>query len=166
MSQQLLENIPALRRYALSLTGSVHDADDLLQSALERALSRNAPSGDELVKWLFRVCRNLWIDNYRAAKTRMDAANDPQLEENSFDGNAQTENTMMLERVSTAMNQLHENQRSILALVAVEGKSYKEVAELLGIPQGTVMSRLARARSNLNKILNDGDTRGQVHDNH
>lgn len=156
MNQQLLEHIPALRRYALSLTGSVQDADDLLQSALERALARNAPSGEDLIKWLFRVCRNLWIDNYRAAKTREAAVHDPQLEEQSVDGSAQTENSMLLEKVSAAMEELHADQRAVLELVAVEGKSYKEVATLLDIPQGTVMSRLARARSNLSKIL---DTR-------
>lgn len=154
MNQQLLEHIPALRRYALSLTGSAPDADDLLQSALERALAHNAPTGEDLIKWLFRVCRNLWIDNYRAAKTRAAAVHDPELVEPTFDGAAQTEHAMLLEKVSIAMHSLPEDQRSVLELVAVEGKSYKEVASLLDIPQGTVMSRLARARVNLSKLLN------------
>lgn len=153
MQQQLLDHIPALRRYALSLTGSVADADDLLQSALERALAHNAPAGEDLIKWLFRVCRNLWIDNYRAAKTRAQAVYEPELNEPVFDGEAQTENAMLLEQISIAMQQLPEEQRSVLELVAVEGKAYKEVASLLDIPQGTVMSRLARARVNLSKLL-------------
>lgn len=154
MSEELLEHIPALRRYALSLTGSVQDADDLLQSALERALSRDTPSGEDLIKWLFRVCRNLWIDNYRAAKTREAATHDPHLEEQSVDGARKNESALLLEQVNHAMDELHQDQRSVIELVAVEGKSYREVADILEIPQGTVMSRLARARSNLNKILN------------
>ena len=146
--------MPAIRRFAYSLTGSPHDADDLLQTTIERVLTRGVPEDVELVKWVFRVCRNLWIDEYRARKIRrsdVDAAE--LLDEQAIDGEKIICDHITLHQVNDAMDQLPDDQRSILALIAVQGMSYKEVAETLSIPMGTVMSRLARARIALSQYL-------------
>jgi RNA polymerase sigma factor (sigma-70 family) len=154
MKRELTTLLPALRRFAYSLTGSAQDADDLLQNTVERILSRDLPNDVELVKWAFRICRNIWIDEYRARKIRHNAAQLPELEEPTVDGANTIYNQITLGQVNAAMNKLPDDQRSILALVAVQGMSYKEVAETLSIPIGTVMSRLARARVALSRFLN------------
>ena len=154
MKNELTALMPALRRFAYSLTGSATDADDLLQNTIERILSRGVAEDVELAKWAFRVCRNIWIDEYRARKIRYNAAQLPELEEPTVDGQNIIYNQITLGQVNTAMDQLPDDQRSILALVAVQGMSYKEVAETLSIPMGTVMSRLARARVALSQFLN------------
>lgn len=155
MKQELTQLAPALRRFAYSLTGSAADADDLLQNALERLLSRGVPEDIELAKWAFRVCRNIWIDEYRARKVRQHlnyAIEDS--EEPVADGAQAIEDQIALTEVDAAMQQLPDDQRTIISLVALEGMSYKEVADTLSIPTGTVMSRLARARIALSRFLN------------
>jgi RNA polymerase sigma factor (sigma-70 family) len=154
MKQELTHLLPMIRRFAYSLTGSAHDADDLLQNTVERILSRGVPEDVELAKWAFRVCRNLWIDEYRARKVRNNATQLPELEEPVIDGEHMVYQEITLREVSSAMDKLPDDQRSILALIAVQGMSYKEVAETLSIPMGTVMSRLARARVALHDYLN------------
>lgn len=155
MKEELTRLAPMLRRFAYSLTGSAADADDLLQNTLERLLTRGIPADIEPAKWAFRVCRNIWIDEYRARKIRQHntyALEDT--EEPSVDGEQKIHDQITLEQVDAAMNKLPDDQRSIMALVALQGMSYKEVAETLGIPAGTVMSRLARARVALINYLN------------
>jgi RNA polymerase sigma-70 factor (ECF subfamily) len=154
MKKELTALMPMLRRFAYSLTGSPHDADDLLQNTIERLLSKGVPEDVELAKWAFRVCRNIWIDEYRARKIRNNAAQLPELEEPTVDGENVIYNEITLGEVNTAMDKLPDDQRSIIALVAVQGMSYKEVADTLSIPVGTVMSRLARARVALSQFLN------------
>ncbi len=154
MKKELTALMPMLRRFAYSLTGSPHDADDLLQNTIERLLSKGVPEDVELAKWAFRVCRNIWIDEYRARKIRNNAAQLPELEEPTVDGENVIYNEITLGEVNNAMNKLPDDQRSIIALVAVQGMSYKEVADTLSIPMGTVMSRLARARVALSQFLN------------
>jgi RNA polymerase sigma factor (sigma-70 family) len=155
MHQELTELLPALRRFAYSLTGQMADADDLLQSTVEKLLSKPVPSDVPLAKWAFRVCRNQWIDDYRAHKVRQTAAQSPELTDGQIvDGAHAVEQQMTLARVNRAMDQLPDDQRSILALVCLQGQSYKDVAEILSIPLGTVMSRLARARAALANTLN------------
>lgn len=155
MKKELTALMPMIRRFAYSLTGSPHDADDLLQNTIERVLSRGVPEDVDLTKWVFRVCRNIWIDEYRARKVRQIAAESPELTEEQFvDGNKIIYNQITLDQVNIAMDKLPEDQRSILALIAVQGMSYKEVSETLSIPMGTVMSRLARARIALSQYLN------------
>jgi RNA polymerase sigma-70 factor (ECF subfamily) len=155
MKEELIRLAPMLRRFAYSLTGSAQDADDLLQNTLERLLTRGIPADIEPAKWAFRVCRNIWIDEYRARKIRQHntyALEDT--EEPSVDGEQKIHDQITLEQVDAAMNKLPDDQRSIMALVALQGMSYKEVAETLSIPAGTVMSRLARARVALINYLN------------
>lgn len=155
MRDELTRLAPALRRFAYSLTGAAHDADDLLQNTLERLLSRGVPDDVELAKWAFRVCRNIWIDEYRARKVRQRNVYPlEETEEPAIDGTQAIYDEITLREVDAAMDKLPDDQRSIMALVALQGMSYKEVAETLGIPAGTVMSRLARARVALAGFLN------------
>lgn len=162
-NNELATLAPAIRRFAYSLTGSPDDADDLLQNTLVRVLDRDAPEGVDLLKWCFRVCRNLWIDEYRARKVRLRAANDPELQgEQVIDGARQIDDNIRLGEVIRAMDRLPDEQRAIIALVAVEGLSYKEVAATLDVPVGTVMSRLARARSALAKSLGATHSRSSI----
>jgi RNA polymerase sigma factor (sigma-70 family) len=155
MKDELTKLLPALRRFSYSLSNSVHDADDLLQATLERILDKGVPEDVELIKWAFRVCRNLWIDEFRAQKTRQNAALAIELQGHTqFDGERHMHKQMELNEVNQAMQELPEDQHMVLSMVAVHGLSYKNVAEALDIPLGTVMSRLARARVNLTSRLN------------
>jgi RNA polymerase sigma factor (sigma-70 family) len=156
---ELLELLPGLRRYAYSLCGSADDADDLCQSAIERILAKGVPEDIVLAKWAFRVCRNLWIDQYRATRTRQQAVDNPLLQEiNISDDSRRTENEIQLEQVHIAMQALSEEHRSALSLVTLQSMSYKDAAEVLEVPVGTVMSRIARARANLIKSLKPSPT--------
>ena len=157
MKKQLLEMLPALRRFCRSLTSSSHDADDLLQATVERLLSKGVPDDANLGRWAFTVCRNLWIDEYRARKLRPTTEWDPSLDESlRVDGERDTHLQMRLEEVDRAMRRLPADQQLILSMVAVQGLPYKEVAQALDLPLGTVMSRLARARARVVELLNGG----------
>lgn len=154
MKDELRELLPALRRYAYSLTSSMPDADDLLQATVERLLTRKVPEDAVLTAWAFRVCRNIWIDEHRSRQVREKAMHDPSLQQaDVMDGENHIHQQMALEKVSHAMEGLKDDQREIISLVALEGYSYKEVAKVLSIPVGTVMSRLARARATLAEQL-------------
>lgn len=154
MQQEITELLPSLRRFAYSLTGSMPDADDLLQSTVERLLKRDRPADVDLTKWAFRVCRNAWIDECRARKVRRDATEQPELTEGQIvNGEHHTIQQIEWNRVDAAMARLPQDQRQIISLVAIQGLSYKVVAEILDVPKGTVMSRLARARAALSDAL-------------
>jgi RNA polymerase sigma-70 factor (ECF subfamily) len=148
--QELGDILVNLRRFACSLTGNIADADDLLQSTVERVLERGLPDGAAMLPWCFKVCRNLWIDEIRAQKVRRAASADPALQqEQVVPGERQVLGEIELREIEGVLARMPEDQRAVLELVAVEGYAYREAAELLGIPIGTVMSRLARARSAL-----------------
>ena len=113
------------------------------------------PENVELNKWMFRVCRNLWIDEFRSRKVRQTAAQSPELSSGQIiDDEKRQNDKISLQEVNNAMAILPDEQRSILSLVAIQGMSYKEVSETLEIPIGTVMSRLSRARISLSQCLN------------
>lgn len=152
VSDLLLDFLPNLRRFAISLCRSRDVADDLVQAACERALAneRGFEPGTRFDAWMFRILRNLWIDQLRKQRTagpteevstRYDIAGD--------DGVRAMEAKSELGAVAAAIDQLSDEQREVLLLVCVEDLSYAATADLLGIPIGTVMSRLARARLNL-----------------
>jgi len=148
LNREILEVIPHARRFAYSLCRNQADADDLLQSTIERILSRPVPEEVELKRWMFRVCRNLWIDGLRADKTRQAAAPDLTLMTNELPGTEQVAaGRITSERVERAINNLPDQYREVLAIVAVGGASYKDAAETLSVPIGTIMSRLGRARA-------------------
>jgi RNA polymerase sigma factor (sigma-70 family) len=150
--------LPALRRFCWSLTQSAYDADDLLQATVERVLDKGVPEGVALTPWAFTVCRNLWVDEYRSRKVRQRATTDPTLSARSqYDGERSIHLEMELAQVNQAMAQLPQEQLLVLVMVAVQGLSYKAVAESLEIPIGTVMSRLARARERLLQLTTNTD---------
>jgi RNA polymerase sigma-70 factor (ECF subfamily) len=153
---EIVQLLPRLRAFARSLAPSWDQADDLVQLTVEKGL-RNLSGftpGTRLDSWLFRIMRNTWIDQVRAARPSVsiddEAATGPIMGE---DGRTVTEARLELARVRSAIDALPEAQRTVLMLVCVEGLRYHEVAELLEIPQGTVMSRLARARMALAERL-------------
>lgn len=162
LQTELIQMVPRLRRFAYSLTGNRTDADDLVQAACEKAL-RNAEQfrkGSRLDSWVYRIAQTLWIDDRRRHQTRGTAV-DPEDAGLSDGGKAAAlpEDRMMLARVRKAMDQLPDDQREVIALIGVEGCSYKETAEILDIPLGTVMSRLSRARAALLARLGEKGTK-------
>lgn len=157
LNRELVGLAPKLRRYAYALTRNVADADDLLQACLERVLSRPMPEDVMLEKWAFRICRNTWFDEMRARRVRREAASE--IAGASLE-TASTEQTAMakieLRRAQDGIEQLPEEQRDVLALVAIAGLAYRDAAEILAVPVGTVMSRLARARASLAAYMEVG----------
>ncbi len=154
---ELVALIPRLRRFAWSLTGSRDEGDDLVQASCLKALGalEQYEPGTRLDSWMFRILRTGWIDRART-RARRPASSDPELLESlSDEGYAErkAEARMTLERVRAAMERLPDEQREVLALVAVEGLSYREAADVIGAPIGTVMSRLARARTRLGELM-------------
>lgn len=153
---ELVLLVPRLRRFAFTLTGSRADADDLVQSACERALKNvgRFEPGTRMDSWMYRIVQNLWIDNRRrhAVRGRTVEPEDAGLSDGGLAAR-EPEDRMTLARVRTAVATLPEPQRAVLALVAVEGLSYREAAETLDVPIGTVMSRLSRAREALHREL-------------
>lgn len=150
--------IPALRRYAWAMTLDNDGADDLVQDCLERAISRwhlRRRDGD-LRAWLFAILRNLFISalRQRARRRRFVALDDPSAALSSIP--AQQEDQLRLHDVLVGLNALPEDQRSVLLLVGVEDLSYEEAARVLGVPVGTVMSRLSRGRERLRHIVDTG----------
>lgn len=147
------EQIPRLRRYARALTSHRETADDLVQDTLERALSRSAlfrPGGDPR-PWLFTIMHNIFVNQVRSAAVRrmvpLDAALiEPASHDTSQDG-------LALRDLDRALCQIPADQREILLLVALEDLSYAETSKILGVPVGTVMSRLSRGREKLRDTL-------------
>ncbi|MFT6779611.1 MAG: RNA polymerase sigma factor (sigma-70 family) [Glaciecola sp.] len=154
MNESFENIIPMLRRFAYSLTGSSADADDLVQATFEKILTKGLPDDVEILKWAFKVCRNVWIDEYRSRKVRQNATQAPELQEQAaVEQQTQHESQALLTQVNSAMHTLPNDQRSILSLVALQGMAYKDVAAILEIPIGTVMSRLSRARNSLLNLV-------------
>lgn len=165
---QLVTLLPRLRRFALALTANPAEADDLVQAACERAL-RN-PSlwqpGTRMDSWMFKITQNLWIDQCRARRVQGLAVDvdDPhddvavaELSDRDFE--LRVEQQLSLQQVLEVMRGLPAGMREVLALVSVEGLSYREAADCLGVPLGTVMSRLSRARMELMRRVNPPDGR-------
>lgn len=148
--RELIALLPRLRRFARALTRSADEADDLVQNAIERAL-RNLDGwqrGTRLDAWMFRIMKNAWIDEVRSksVRTRVFAPEEAAFDVGA-DGAAAMEIHLEAQAVRVAMASLPEEQRLVVALVLIEGFSYRETAELLDVPIGTVTSRLARGRA-------------------
>jgi RNA polymerase sigma-70 factor, ECF subfamily len=147
--QRIVELLPRLRRFAYALTGDRDRGDDLVQETCVRALSKLDlwQPGTRLDSWLYAIAQNLWFDRMRAVKVRGEQIDIESIDDlRGEDGRVVTENRLTLSAVSAAIEQLPPDQRVVIALVCVEGLSYKNAAHVLDIPVGTVMSRLARAR--------------------
>ncbi len=151
----MVGHLPALRRYALGLTGDRHAADDLVQDCIERALSRLDTLLDEqrLAAWLRSILFNVFIDGRRTRRRRPETgeAGLDELVDKATMPDVWQEANDVLRAIATLTPQ----HRQVILLVAEEGLSYREVADELGVPVGTVMSRLARAREQLRDALTE-----------
>jgi len=151
----LIDQIPAMRRYARALTGDAWAADDLVQDTLERACSkwRLWLAGSDLRAWLFTLMHNLYVSQIRRVVRQGELARPldlGELDQEPAAPAAPVESTIDLQR---CLLRLPEEQRVVLLLVTLEDLSYAEVARITGVPVGTVMSRLSRARSRLQELM-------------
>ena len=155
LREQIVDLLPRLRRFARTLARDPHDADDLVQVAVERALAKSEQlrPDSSLSSWMFGILRNAWIDEIRTRGRRNRIFAPEALGENV--GDASSESHTETISVQDAMERLPEEQRMAIGLVLVEGLSYKEAAEIMGIPIGTLTSRLARGREALQALLAD-----------
>jgi RNA polymerase sigma-70 factor (ECF subfamily) len=157
-SEALVAHLPTLRRYAVSLVGDPALADDLVQSCIERALRQSSQLRElpRIRGWLRRILYNLYID-----EIRRNPAKGKEVDVDAYSNHMElsipaSDRDSMLD-LARAMNQLSVEHREILLLVSVEELNYREISEELGIPQGTVMSRLARARNHLRSMMQRED---------
>ena len=159
---QVVEQLPGLRRYARALTGNAWAADDLVQDTLERACRKWLlwRSGSDLRAWLFTLMHNLYL-NQRRGLLEVQPLDDQALATLAGTDDVADDMAMDLDR---CLQRLPAEQRAVLLLVTLEDMAYADVAKLLGIPIGTVMSRLSRARERLRTLMDDrpGPTRLKV----
>jgi RNA polymerase sigma factor (sigma-70 family) len=157
LAAEIEPHIPALRRYAWGLVRNQEAADDLVQDCLERALGRRhlRRRDADMRAWLFTILRNVYLNNVRQRNRR-----GPHVEFQEADGQASSdgdgERNLIVRDALRALDDLPEEQRSLLLLIAVEDFSYQEAADLFGVPAGTIMSRLSRARANLRNLIESG----------
>jgi RNA polymerase sigma-70 factor (ECF subfamily) len=151
--QQLIALLPRLRRFCRSLTRSDADADDLAQGAIERALTHQSSwqPGTRLDSWMFRIAQNLWRDELRAHRRRAEPLDEQAMV--GEDGRESFHRQLEAVDVARAFDGLPEDQRMVLSLVVLDGLRYQDAADVLGLPIGTVMSRLARAPARLANLL-------------
>jgi len=157
-SDQLIAVLPRLRRFARGLAGAPADADDLVQAACERALARayQFEEGTRFDSWMFRIVQTIWIDQLRAREVRKEDGDVAEERLGSDAAVRRIEARLALAEVRQAVQLLPPDQRTVLMLVTVEGLSYKEAAVVADVPVGTIMSRLARARTALQRHLDAG----------
>jgi RNA polymerase sigma-70 factor, ECF subfamily len=156
--EEIVALVPRLRRFCLALTRSADTGDDLAQSTIERALSRidQWQQGTRLDSWMFRIAQNMFIDEVRASKRRGTQVDVETLEAVAGDdGRRITEARSDIERARQAIAALPDDQRALVALVIIDGQSYKEASAILDIPIGTVMSRISRARQSIAAFVNN-----------
>lgn len=149
-STEIVAHIPRLRRYARALAGDSHRADDLVQDTLERALAKFYlwRRGSDLRAWLFTIMHNVFINQLKA---RRELALDDAVEDGLQ--SAPQSDPLELRDLDAALMLLPVGQREVLLLVGLEQLSYAEVSKALGIPAGTVMSRLSRGRERLRALI-------------
>lgn len=153
--QPIVQHIPGLRRYARTLTGDAWAADDLVQDTLERACSRWRLwlAGTDLRAWLFTVMHNLFISQVRQMQRRDAVGKTVDMDEAAATLQAPGAPPGLTLDLQRCLLQLPIDQRAVLLLVAVEEMSYAEVAQVTGVPMGTVMSRLSRARERMRALM-------------
>jgi RNA polymerase sigma-70 factor (ECF subfamily) len=151
----IVAEIPRLRRYARALTGDAVRADDLVQDTLERALGKWALwRPGNLRAWLFSIMHNLFVNLARSPRV-VDYPGDealPELPTREHQGDA-----LELRDLTRSLAKLPEEQREVLLLVSLEDLSYEDAAKVLGVPIGTVMSRLSRGRERLRALLSGSE---------
>jgi RNA polymerase sigma-70 factor (ECF subfamily) len=153
--------LPRLRRFGIALAGSVEQGDDIVQAAIERVLVKSDQwqLGTSLESWTFKIMQNLWRDELRRRRTdeRKQALNSAATDD-MVDGSNVAESMLMLNKTRACFTQLPEDQRLALALVVLDGQSYRDAAHQLDIPIGTLMSRLSRGRDALRRMMEDEKT--------
>jgi RNA polymerase sigma-70 factor (ECF subfamily) len=162
LREELVRLLPRLRRFAYSLSRDADKCNDLVQETCARALTKLDlwQPGTRFDSWLFRMAQNIWLDRMRAEKSHGETVDiDTAFDIVDTDGRDVTESRLTLEEVNRGIAKLAMDQQVLVALVCVDGMSYKEAAEVLGLPIGTVMSRLSRARLALHEAV-FGDTAG------
>lgn len=155
---ELTALLPRLRRFAHALCRNSADADDLTQATIERALRSRKQwnPGTRLDSWAYRIMRNLWIDSARARARKQKSEAPPEEGESvGADPREALHASIDLQKAMTAMQRLPEDQREVVALILVEGFGYRETAEVLDLPIGTVSSRLVRGRTALLAMLGE-----------
>jgi len=154
----ILENLTDLRRFAYSLTNDISDADDLTQIVVERMLTKPIPDNVKFLAWMFRICKNAWIDEIRSRKVRTtdDAVEISQIA-SSYDSQNNMEEEQRRQLLQAAIEELPEAYRIVIGLIITAGLSYAEISQTLDIPMGTVTSRVGRAREKLAAKLNKTD---------
>lgn len=149
---QVLEQLPGLRRYARALTGDAWAADDLVQDTLERACTKWAlwTAGSDLRAWLFTLMHNLYLNDRRGGHEQAVLVNVDEMADGLPAPAGPLDDALDLQR---CLMRLPSGQRAVLLLVALEDMGYDDAARVLGVPVGTVMSRLSRARSRLRELM-------------
>src|ERR1700723_3810206 len=153
IQEQIVALLPRLRRFARNLARNPHDADDVVQIAVERALTRldQWRSDARLDSWMFKIVRNVWIDELRSRGRRDKVFLASEAGENVGTDSMARETDLLA--VQSAMARLPQEQREAVGLVLVEGLPYRETADVLDVPIGTLTSRLARGREALQAML-------------
>lgn len=154
-----MQLLPRLRRFAVSLCGHPADADDLVQMACERAMTRSDlwTPGTRLDSWMFTMLRNLWISELRSRRVRSGAGQIDAAETDELATQVGAAEILQGNQIAAMIRTLPEGLAATLLLVSVEGYSYQEAADVLGIPIGTVMSRMSKARQVMRDRLSQAD---------
>lgn len=162
MKDAILSVLPRLRRFCHAMAGNPADGDDLMQSTVERALAHGDQfqAGTRIDSWLYRIAQNLQIDQARAKGRRGTAVPVEDAYDLVGDDGEGVYHRAELAAASRALAEVPDDQRAAFVLVVIEGLSYREAAETLEVPVGTIMSRIARARARIEKAL--GSAGGQV----
>lgn len=166
VSTGLAECLTRLWRYGLVLSGNKDIAEDLVQATCVRALERchQFQPGTHVDRWLFSILNSIWKNELRSQKNRLGAGVVDAEEVLITDGASLAETNILARQVLTEVQSLPEVQRETVFLVYAEGLTYKEAAETLGVPIGTIMSRLAAARARLGQLNEDGPARAKETD--
>ncbi|MEP9388896.1 RNA polymerase sigma factor [Mesorhizobium sp. KR9-304] len=153
----ILAEIPRLRRYARALLRDPDSADDLVQDCLERALARmdNWRTGDNPRRWLFTIMHHLFVDQARKTKRRAEVIMLTLDDSEAMSSPAEQVESIASREIMDALQAISPERRAALVVVGIEGFSYAEAATMLGIPAGTLMSRVARGREELRGLLDD-----------
>ena len=156
----LIAEIPHLRRFARSLCGDASLADDLVQDCIERALKKSHlyDAAKPLRAWLYAVLRNIHVSNWRSNVKHTSSKNIDDLIDGEGATRAEQEDNFSTSLITEALDKLPAQQREVLVLISLEEVSYKQASEIIGVPIGTIMSRLSRARSLLKDILEERGT--------
>lgn len=160
----ILAELPRLRRYSRALLRDPDAADDLVQDCLERALRRldNWQTDENPRRWLFTIMHNLFIDQTRRTRRRAEVVTLTLDDSEAVSAPAEQHESIATREIMDALQEIRPDRRAAILLVGLEGFSYAEAATLLGVPAGTLMSRVSRGREELRSLLDDFSRRRVV----